>query len=102
MQCKPISHNTNDLKIMPQVVITITVLQLKSQFDFLFITLFCLCCCLPTPLLVGESDLPACGPPASSAIILAGSVHRSMGDNVVRMRVQLKTCVCECYKGVYW
>ena len=48
-------------------------------------------------LLVGESDVPACGPPASfsvhlasSAVTPAGSVHKSRGDNVVRMWVQLK------------
>ena len=46
---------------------------------------------------MGESDLPARGPPASfsahlasSASTPAGSVHISRGDNVVRMRVQLK------------
>ena len=45
----------------------------------------------------GESDVPACGPPASfsvnlasSAVTPAGSVHKSMGDNVVCMWVQLK------------
>ena len=45
----------------------------------------------------GESDVPACGPPASfslhlgsSAVTPAGSVHKSRGDNVVRMWVQLK------------
>ena len=39
----------------------------------------------------GESDVPACGPPASfsvhlasSAVTPAGSGHKSMGDNVVR------------------
>ena len=52
---------------------------------------------LPCPLLVGESDVPACGPPAgfsvhlaSSAVTPAWSVHKSRGDNVVRMWVQLK------------
>ena len=53
---------------------------------------------LPWPLLSGgESDVPACGPPASfsvhlasSAVTPAGSVHKSRGDNVVRMWVQLK------------
>ena len=37
----------------------------------------------------GESDVPACGPPASfsvhlasSAVTPAGSVHKSRGDNV--------------------
>ena len=45
----------------------------------------------------GESDVSACGPPASfsihlasSAVTPAGSVHKSRGDNVVRMLVQLK------------
>ena len=56
-------------------------------------------------LQVGESDVPACGPPASfsvhlasSAVIPAGSVHKSSGHNVVRMWVQLKMCVV--YVGV--
>ena len=58
------------------------------------------CCCLPTPITLasgGESDVPACGKPASfsvhlasSAVTLAGSVHKSRGDNVVRMWVQVK------------
>ena len=45
----------------------------------------------------GESDVLACGPPVSfsvhlarSTVTKAGSVHKSRGDNVVRMRVQLK------------
>ena len=45
----------------------------------------------------GESDVPACGPPASfsvhlasSAVTPAGSVHKTRGDIVVRMWVQLK------------
>ena len=45
----------------------------------------------------GESDLPACGAPASfsvhldsSAVTPARSVHKSRCDNVVRMWVQLK------------
>ena len=49
------------------------------------------------PCNLGESDVPACGPPASfsvhlasSAVTPAGSVHKSRGDNVVRMWVQLK------------
>ena len=52
---------------------------------------------LAWPLIVGEYDLPACGTPASvfvhlasSSITPAGSVHKSRGDNVVRMCVQLK------------
>ena len=49
------------------------------------------------PFQCGESDLPACGPPAifsvhlaSSAFTPAGFIHKSRGDNVVRMWVQLK------------
>ena len=45
----------------------------------------------------GESDVPGCGPLAgfsvhlaSSAVTPAGSVHKSSGDNVVHMWVQLK------------
>ena len=38
---------------------------------------------LPLPLLVGESDLPACDLPASRAVTPAGSVHKSRDDNVV-------------------
>ena len=41
----------------------------------------------------GESDVPACGPPASfsvhlvsSAVTPAGSVHKSRGDNVVQLK----------------
>ena len=66
---------------------------------FHYISFSC-CCCLPTPITLasgGESDVPACGPPASfsvhlasSAVNSAGSVHKSRGDNVVRMWVQLK------------
>ena len=50
----------------------------------------------------GGSDLPACGPPASfsvhmttnSAVTPAGYVHKSIGDNVVHMLMQLKRCCC--------
>ena len=42
------------------------------------------------PCYWGETDLPACGPPASFSVQLAskavtpvGSVHKSRGDNVV-------------------
>ena len=45
----------------------------------------------------GGSDVPACGRPASFSVHVAsstdtppGSVHKSRGDNVVRMWVQLK------------
>ena len=59
---------------------------------------------------MGESDLPDCGPStslsvylASSAITPAGSIHKSRGDNVVRVWVQLEMMcvvyVSECYKG---
>ena len=54
---------------------------------------------LPWPLPVGESDLPACGPPASVSVHLAGSVHKSRGDSVVRMWVQLKQMVCVSCRG---
>ena len=57
------------------------------------------------PCLFGESDHPAFGPPASlslhlasSSITPAGSVHKSMGDSVVRMCVQLKRW-CGCCIG---
>ena len=62
------------------------------------------CCCLPTPMTLasgGESDVPACGPPASSsihlvssAVTLAGSVHKSNGDNVVRMMGAVEEMMC--------
>ena len=48
----------------------------------------------------GSPMFPLVGPPASfsvhlasSAVTSAGSVHKSRGDNVVRMWVQLKRCV---------
>ena len=57
----------------------------------------------------GESDVPACGPPASfsvhlasSAVTPAGSVHKSRGASVVRMCVQSKIGVCHvcgCCRG---
>ena len=62
--------------------------------------------CLPTPLTLvcgGESDHPAFGLPASlslrltsSSITPAGSVHKSRGDSVVRMWVQLKRWCVSC------
>ena len=42
------------------------------------------------------SDVPACGPPASSAVTPAGSVYKSRGDNVVRMWVPLKRLCVSC------
>ena len=38
----------------------------------------------------GQPEVPANGPPASSAVTPAGSVHKSRGGNVVRMWKQLK------------
>ena len=53
------------------------------------------------PCYWGESVLPAFGPSASfsvhlasSAVTTAGSVHKSMSDNVVCMWVQLKRIMC--------
>ena len=55
------------------------------------------------PCLSGESYHPAFGPPASlslhlasSSITPAGSVHKSRGDSVVRMWVQLKRWCVSC------
>ena len=55
------------------------------------------------PFLVGASDVPDCGSPASSSVHLAssavtpmGSVHKSRGDNVVRMWLQLKRWCVSC------
>ena len=67
------------------------------------------CCCLPTPMTLASggggvgSDVPACDPPASFSVHLAsstvtpaGSVHKSRGDNVVRMWEQLKRLCVSC------
>ena len=55
------------------------------------------CCCLPIPMTLASVWSPVCGPSASfsvhlasSAVTPAGSVHKSMGDNVVCRWVQLK------------
>ena len=55
------------------------------------------------PCLWGESDHPVFGPPASlflhlasSSITPAGSVHKSMGDSVMHMWVQLKRWCVSC------
>ena len=55
------------------------------------------------PCLWEESDHPAVGPPArlslhlaSSSITPAGSVHKSRGDSVVRMWMQLKRWYVSC------
>ena len=52
---------------------------------------------------MSTNSLPACGPPASFSVHLAssavspvGSVHKSMGDSVVRMWVQLKRLCVSC------
>ena len=57
----------------------------------------------------GESDVPACGPPASfsvhlasSAVTPAGSVHKSRADNVVRMWVQLEAKTLCRYGCMYF
>ena len=80
----------------------------KEEADLEHASPILCCCCLPTPMTLasgGDSDLPTCGPPtsfsvhlASIAVTPAGSVHKSRGDNVVRMWVQLKKlCVlCMC------
>ena len=63
------------------------------------------------PCLGDESDHLAFGPPASISLHLAssyitpaGSVHKSRGDSVVRMWVQLKrwcvSCVCVLQSGI--
>ena len=69
------------------------------------------CCCLPTPMTLasGGSSMfmlvvhqPASL--ASSAVTPAGSVHKSRGDNVVRMWMQLKrwcgSCVWMLQRGL--
>ena len=55
------------------------------------------------PCLWGEFDHPGFGPPASlslhlasSSITPAGSVHKSRGDSVVRMWVQLRRWCLSC------
>ena len=55
------------------------------------------------PCLWGETDHPAFGPPASKSLHLvsnsitpAGSVHKSRGDSVVRMWLQLKRWCVSC------
>ena len=56
-----------------------------------------------TGCLWGESDHPTIGPPASislhlasSSITPAGRVHKSRGDSVVRMLLQLKRWCLSC------
>ena len=54
-------------------------------------------------MLINWTDLPACGSPAifsvhlaSSAVTTAGSIPKSMGDNVVRIWMQLKRWCVSC------
>ena len=63
------------------------------------------CCCLHTPLTLASGVIRSstCGPPASfsvhpasSAVTPAGSVHKSRGDNMVYMWVQLKLWCVLC------
>ena len=60
------------------------------------------CCCLPIPmtLAMGESEVPACGPPASfsdhlpsSAVTPAGYVHKSSGAYVCAVE-EMMCVVC--------
>ena len=51
----------------------------------------------------GDTDVAACGPPASFSVHLAssavtpmGSGHKSRGDNVVRMWEKLKRLCVSC------
>ena len=55
------------------------------------------CCYLPTPMTFASGGSPMFplvvhqpASPSNSAVTPAGSVHKSRGDNVVRMWVQLK------------
>ena len=85
--------------ILDLINIIIIIIYNKTASSGILYIVYC-CCCLPTPLTIpsgGESDVPACGPPASfsvhlasSAVTPAGSVHKSRGNNVVRMWEQLK------------
>ena len=78
------------------MLFSVTYLHRK---DLSLFEITCCCCCLPTLMTLasgGESDVPDCGPQASisvhlacSAVTPAGSVHKSRGDNAVRMWVQL-------------
>ena len=58
------------------------------------------CCCLPTPLTLVSGGSPmipiVVHQPAYHSIWPAGSAHKSSGDNVVRMWVQLKRWCVSC------
>ena len=54
----------------------------------------------------GESDVPACGPPASfsvhlasNAVTPAGSVHKSRSDNGVQLKICYVPCVWMLQRG---
>ena len=89
-------HLTNTLHNFLRIFTMSHILHISLKY-------LCCCCCLPTPLTVasgGESDLTACGPPASFSVHMAsravtpvGSAHKSRDDNVVPIWVQLKMCV---------
>ena len=56
------------------------------------------CCCLPTPMTLARGGVFYVHL-ASSAVTPVGSVHKSRGDNVGRMWVQLKRCVWILHSG---
>ena len=98
---RPISLTSTIIKVFERIIRKQVVAFMNRQgHTTLFQKWSLMSCCLPTPMALasgGESDVPACGPPASfsvhlasSAVTPAGSVHKSRGDNVVRMWVQLK------------
>ena len=91
------------LKNMPKVIelfavdYHLTFNPIKSKLICYNIDSCCCCCCLPTPMALasgGSQMFPlVVHQPAylaSSAVTPAGSVHKSRGDNEVRMLVQLK------------
>ena len=68
-------------------------------------TRFPVCCCLPTPTTLASGGIRCSRfwstsqliyPLAISSIIPVGSVHKSRGDSVVRMWVQLKRLWVSC------
>ena len=64
------------------------------------------CCSLPTPMTLASGGVSPIFPlvvhQPAFPVTLAGFVHKSRGDNVVRMWLQLRDDVgrvCECYRG---